>query len=156
MSFNPSSDDEKRAVVNPKDLRFIQPNIKSTFKNATHPSVIEAVSLIRKGELNPAVFGELTVHRDEQGVVWCKNNRRLYVLRMAGVSSVRIKFINNGFMVNKLKEADKNKLKDPAFMPKIRGEKSGGQSPLPPISFLLGVLGAVLFMHLNPIYIICY
>ncbi|GLJ08601.1 hypothetical protein SUGI_0092130 [Cryptomeria japonica] len=68
MAFNPSSDDEKRAVVNPKDLRFTQPDIKSTFKNAKHPSVIEAVSLIRKGELDPAVFGELKVHRDDKAL----------------------------------------------------------------------------------------
>ncbi|GLJ08599.1 hypothetical protein SUGI_0092110 [Cryptomeria japonica] len=159
------SSSEKLTSMNPKDLRFTQRSIKSTFSDDTYPSVRESVSLIQRGELDPAVYGELTVHRDEQGVVWCVNNRRLYVVRMAGVSSVRVKFNSNDYMARRIKEADKKMMNDPDFLPKIRGEKSGGPSPLPPISSqtetsmlggaplppissqqetsLLGVLGAV-------------
>ncbi|GLJ08605.1 hypothetical protein SUGI_0092210 [Cryptomeria japonica] len=141
------SSTEKHTSMNPKDLRFTQLDIGSTFTDRKYPSVTESVPLIQRGELDPAVYGELTVYRDEQGVVWCENNRRLYVLRMAGVPSVRVNFIKSGFTVNKLNE-DKKKVNDPAFMPKIRGEKSAGPSPSPPISSqtkisLLGVLGAV-------------
>ncbi|GLJ08598.1 hypothetical protein SUGI_0092100 [Cryptomeria japonica] len=138
------SSTEKRTSMNPDALRFTQLSIKSTFKDAKYPTVKESVSLIKRGKLDPAVYGELTVHRDKQGDVWCENNRRLYVLRKAEVHSVRVKFISNDFKSRILKEKDKKKMNDPDFMPKIRGEKfSRGESPLPPISFLLGVLGAV-------------
>ncbi|KAH9313126.1 hypothetical protein KI387_028161, partial [Taxus chinensis] len=118
---------KKREVMNPEQLRFTQPNIAPYFRNPTHPSVAhpsveETVTLIREGHLDPAVFGELTVHRDKEGVVWCEDNRRLYVLREAGIKSVKVKFNNNDF---KSRIQDKEKLNDPAFMPRIR---AGGTS----------------------------
>ncbi|GLJ08602.1 hypothetical protein SUGI_0092140 [Cryptomeria japonica] len=126
MAFNPSSEDEKRAVVNPKNLRFTQLDIAPSFTDPEHPKVKEAISLILRHQLDPAVFGELTVHRDKQlGVVWCESNRRLYVLRKAGVPSVRVKFVNNDYMSRRMKDADKITLNDPDFMPTIRGEPSG-------------------------------
>ncbi|KAH9313128.1 hypothetical protein KI387_028163 [Taxus chinensis] len=111
-------DCEKRAVMNPKELRFTQPDIAPYFRNPTLPSVEDAVTLIRQGRLDPAVFGDLTVHRDRDGVVWCENNRSLYVLRKAGIKSVKVKLINNDF---RSRCQDKTQLNDPAFMPSIRG-----------------------------------
>ncbi|KAH9291454.1 hypothetical protein KI387_043353, partial [Taxus chinensis] len=80
---------EKRAEMNPKQLRFTQPNIVPNFKNPTLPSVEDAATLMRQRRLDPAVFGELTVHKDKEGVVWCEKNCSLYALRAAGVPSVK-------------------------------------------------------------------
>ncbi|GLJ08610.1 hypothetical protein SUGI_0092270 [Cryptomeria japonica] len=145
MAFNPSSENEKRAVVNPKNLRFTQLDIAPSFTDPEHPKVIEAISLILRHQLDPAVFGELTVHRDKQlGVVWCENNRRLYVLRKAGIPSVRVKFVNNDYMSRRIKDADKITLNDPDFMPRIRGELSGVQTDQEQNeTSLLGVVGSV-------------
>ncbi|GLJ08627.1 hypothetical protein SUGI_0092560 [Cryptomeria japonica] len=132
MAFNTSSSSsaEKRAVVNPKDLRFTQPDIKSTFKDATYPTVKDTASLMQTGKLSSDVFGDLAVHKDKKGVMWCDNNRRLFALREAGVESVSVKFDGN----RSPQQAVKSKLKDPAFMPNIRGEASGFHIPSPPSS----------------------
>ncbi|KAH9313129.1 hypothetical protein KI387_028164, partial [Taxus chinensis] len=117
---------EKRAEMNPKQLRFTQPNIAPNFKNPTLPSVEDAANLIRQRRLDPAVFGELTVHKDKEGVVWCEKNRSLYALRAAGVPSVKVKLKNNDF---RSRCQDKKKLNDPDFKPRIRGGTSRDQIP---------------------------
>ncbi|GLJ08625.1 hypothetical protein SUGI_0092520 [Cryptomeria japonica] len=145
MAFNSFFEDEKPVVVNPKNLRFTQLDIGPSFADPECPKVKEAISLILRHQLDPAVFGDLTVHTDKEGVVWCENNRRLYVLRKAEVPSVRVKFVNNDYISRRIKEADKIKLNDPAFMPRIRGEPSGDQIPPPSTdqtgTSLLGVVG---------------
>ncbi|GLJ08604.1 hypothetical protein SUGI_0092180 [Cryptomeria japonica] len=46
MAFNPSSSDEKRVEMDPKDLRFTQLDIAPSFTDPEHPKVKEAISLI--------------------------------------------------------------------------------------------------------------
>ncbi|GLJ08616.1 hypothetical protein SUGI_0092380 [Cryptomeria japonica] len=57
MAFNNSYSSEKRYLANPKDLRFTQPDIKSTFTDPTHPTVRETASLIRR-DFVPRIRGE--------------------------------------------------------------------------------------------------
>ncbi|GLJ08618.1 hypothetical protein SUGI_0092420 [Cryptomeria japonica] len=130
MASNTTSSAEKRFLVNPKDLRFTQPDIKSTFKDATHPSVRDTASLIQRGQLSPHELGDLHVSIDEQGHMWCDNNRRLFAYKEAGVDSVPVVFEGTRRPQNSLK----SKLNDPDFMPRIRGQPSRVQIPPPPTS----------------------
>lgn len=124
---NTNSSAEKRAMVNPNDLRFTQPDIKSTFKDSTLPAVRETANLLRDGQLSPDALGPLHVSTDKHGRMWCDNNRRLFAHKEAAVDSVPIVFDGT----RRPKSCVKSTLDDPAFMPKIRGEGSGVQLPPP-------------------------
>ncbi|XP_057837000.2 uncharacterized protein LOC131047162 [Cryptomeria japonica] len=130
MAFNTTSSSEKRAMVNPKNLRFTQPNVKSTFTDPTHPSVRDTACLMQRGQLSPDALGSLHISTDKHGRIWCDNNRRLFAHKEAGVDSVPVVFDGN----RRPKNSVKSTLDDPGFMPRIRGESSGVQIPQPPTS----------------------
>ena len=84
--------------VDPKDLRFTQDSIGSNFqKPYRYLSLEEARENIERGVMKSEDFPPIGVYKDEQGMMWSKDNRRLWVFRKAGLTSVSIKLLNLSF-----------------------------------------------------------
>jgi len=108
--------------ADPKSLHFTQESIKGSFSKGPMSGVKlhDAVAEVKAGSSRPASSG-LQVHRGQNGELWCENNRSLYVARQAGVPSVDVKVNSNDFKSRRLGDTTKDKLKDPNFLPTIRG-----------------------------------
>lgn len=117
-----SSSSGNSSSVNPKDLRFTQKDINGFFsKSHSGVSVSDVVADIKAGNLDPSSLGPLDVHRGSDGEIWCENNRRLWAFRQAEVPSVDVKYKNNDSRSRCLDDKTKDKLRDPNYLPKIRG-----------------------------------
>nr|ABK21500.1 unknown [Picea sitchensis] len=111
---------ESSNCVNPKDMRFTHEDINSKFTDGV-TKLEDTVADIRAGSLDPKNLGPLDVHRGQNGEIWCENNRRLWVLRRAGVRSIEVKYKNNDFRSRSLGDQTREKLRDANFLPRIRG-----------------------------------
>ncbi|GLJ09091.1 hypothetical protein SUGI_0101660 [Cryptomeria japonica] len=81
--------------VSPKKLRFTQDSIKNTFKEPyEYQHIDDAVDQIGNKQLNPAVLMPLTVVH-HKSMLWSLDNRRLWVLRKAGVPTVKCKIFSS-------------------------------------------------------------
>ncbi|GLJ09101.1 hypothetical protein SUGI_0101800 [Cryptomeria japonica] len=84
------------AYVNPENLRFTQDSIENRLeKPYDYQRIHDAVDQIRSNQLNPGVFMPLTVV-DRMGRMWCLDNRRLWVLRKAGVPIMNVEWARCG------------------------------------------------------------
>jgi len=110
--------------ADPKSLHFTQESIKGSFRKGPMSGVKlhDAVAELKAGSSRPASSG-LQVHRGQNGELWCENNRSLYVARQAGVPSVNVKVNSNDFKSRRLGGTTKDKLRDPNFLPTIRGAR---------------------------------
>eukprot|EP01018_Ginkgo_biloba_P002885 Gb_14480 [translate_table: standard] len=106
--------------VNPNDLRFTQRSIANHFREPFDDVYLEeAREQIEMGLLDPSVFTPIEVYT-ENGIFWCKNNRRLWVFGMAGVNSIQIKlFFERDFKVPP--PPAKQEMARPDYFPKLRG-----------------------------------
>ncbi|GLJ14304.1 hypothetical protein SUGI_0230340 [Cryptomeria japonica] len=92
--------------VNPQEVRFSQDSISRKFTQDYSCSINEngRFSIISKpssvrvvcqqmemGLIKPSDFPAIEVYKDENGITWSNDNRRLWVFRKAGVTSVPAK-----------------------------------------------------------------
>eukprot|EP01018_Ginkgo_biloba_P002656 Gb_27209 [translate_table: standard] len=111
--------------VDPSDLRFTQPTIASHFSPPYGEDPLpDVLAKMKRGLINTSVFEPLLVHTDKDGIMRCENNRRLWVLRKAGVPSIKVKIRRNDFLSRSQKDEDIARMNDPDFFPKIRGVSS--------------------------------
>ncbi|GLJ08615.1 hypothetical protein SUGI_0092370 [Cryptomeria japonica] len=89
MAFNTTSSSEKRAMVNPKNLRFTQPNVKSTFTDPTHPSVRDTACLMQRGQLSPDALGSLHISTDKHGRIWHQEHEVHYKYSYEGHGALK-------------------------------------------------------------------
>eukprot|EP01018_Ginkgo_biloba_P002498 Gb_02988 [translate_table: standard] len=120
----------KYEYVDPKNLRFTQLTIARHFSPPHNEDELPVVVEKIKRGFDLSKFEPLEVHRDD-GITWCEDNRRLYVLRKAGVRRIKVKVKHNTFLS---RSQDRDKLRDPDFLPKMRGvESDADESTLPGI-----------------------
>ncbi|GLJ09108.1 hypothetical protein SUGI_0101980 [Cryptomeria japonica] len=118
--------------VCPENLRFTRDYIKKTFRKPyEYQRIDDAVDQIGNNELSPAVFTPLNVVQ-HKSVLWCLDNRRLWVLRKAGVPTVKVIFVLPNY--NRSSEKFFASLNDPLvrqysranYFPSVRGVRSVG------------------------------
>ncbi|GLJ09105.1 hypothetical protein SUGI_0101930 [Cryptomeria japonica] len=113
--------------VCPENLRFTQDSIKNTFKKPyEYQRIDDAVDQIRNNQLSPAVLMPLTVVH-HKSVLWSLDNRRLWVLRKAGVPTVKLILVPHSY--NRRSNEFFSSLNDPLvrryssanYFPRVRG-----------------------------------
>ncbi|GLJ09104.1 hypothetical protein SUGI_0101920 [Cryptomeria japonica] len=152
--------------VCPENLRFTQDSIKNKFKEPyEHQRIDVAVDQIGSEELNPEVLMPLTVVH-HKNVLWSLDNRRLWVLRKAGVPTVKVIWVPPNY--NRRSEEFFSSLSDPLlerkyssadYFPRVRGGlrfvdiNRSGAPPLPiplPLNHPTTVAGAAQASRTSP------
>ena len=76
------------AVLNPKDIHFMQ----SSIKNATGEfTVLENAEALKTGTLDPQVL-KMNVWEDASGKIWTLDHRRLAAFRLSGLEEAPIQW----------------------------------------------------------------
>nr|ADE76795.1 unknown [Picea sitchensis] len=108
--------------VDPKDLRFTQTSIGSKFQSPyRHIFVERARENIEKGLMKSDEFPPIEVYKDEQGIMWSKDNRRLWVFRKAGLTSVSVKLLDSPFSRMPPAGPEREEMAAQDYFPEVRG-----------------------------------
>ncbi|GLJ54584.1 hypothetical protein SUGI_1172490 [Cryptomeria japonica] len=94
--------DFEEVKVNPQQVRFSQDSISCNFRKRytidtifdiiPKPSSVRLVcQQMEKGLIKAFDFPPIEVYKDEDGIIWSNDNRRLWVFRNVGVTSVPTK-----------------------------------------------------------------
>ncbi|GLJ09099.1 hypothetical protein SUGI_0101780 [Cryptomeria japonica] len=128
ICFQNESQPKAQCNVCPDNLRFTQDSIKNRFKKPyEYQSIDETVDQIGNNQLSPAVLMPLRVVQ-HKSVLWSLDNRRLWVLRKAGVPTVKVIWVQKN--VNRRSEDFFSSLSDPLlerqyssadYFPHVRG-----------------------------------
>nr|ADE75904.1 unknown [Picea sitchensis] len=70
--------------------------------------------------MKPSEFPAIAVYEDEDGIKWSNNNRRLWVLRKAGVSLVRVKYTLKWFSKVPHPGRQRQKMARPDYFPEVK------------------------------------
>ena len=113
--------------VNPNDVRFTQRSIASHFSNEYERFTLEeAREKIQTGSMMASDFPPLQVCQDDNGTFWSKDNRRLWVFRMAGVTRAAVKLFRNMFFRMPPTGPQREEMSRRRYFPIVRG---GGAGP---------------------------
>ncbi|GLJ50330.1 hypothetical protein SUGI_1072220 [Cryptomeria japonica] len=84
--------DRESVKVRPNQLRFSQDSIADHFKlgNGKEFLLKDALSDLRSNRLKASDFPLIEVAKDENGVLWSNDNRRLWLFRKAQISTVEV------------------------------------------------------------------
>lgn len=77
--------------LNPKDIKFTQPNVSPNFKNGA--KVHDLVNDLRSGKISPNNIEPIRVVQKD-GVLWSLDNRRLFAYNLAGVQKIPVTVVS--------------------------------------------------------------
>ncbi|GLJ14302.1 hypothetical protein SUGI_0230320 [Cryptomeria japonica] len=122
--------------VNPQEVRFSQDSISRNFTQDYSYSINEngSFSIISKpsslrvvcqqmeeGVIKPCDFPAIEVYKDENGITWSNDNRRLWVFRKAGVTSVPAKLFSTPLFRAPPPPEKREKMASADYFPLVRG-----------------------------------
>eukprot|EP01018_Ginkgo_biloba_P037764 Gb_35121 [translate_table: standard] len=114
-------------VVCPDNLRFTQDSIACKFRPPyDQVRIDDAAERIQKGVLSASQFRMMNVVR-HNGILWCFDNRRLWVFRKAGVKSVTVNIAASDYcerselFFRNLDVGLEHCYSSPWFYPRVRG-----------------------------------
>eukprot|EP01018_Ginkgo_biloba_P000364 Gb_39760 [translate_table: standard] len=117
--------------VDPKDLRYTKKSIANHFRGGF--LLEEAQRQIQSGTKKPSDFPPVNVYKDEKGVMWSNDNRRLAVFQKANVPKIEAKVHSEPVYRAPTSPAIKAQMSSPSFAPRIRGEGSSAKSSPAPV-----------------------
>lgn len=116
-------------TVKPEDLRFTQDSIAIKFRSPYDDlRVKDAVEQIQKGILTAEEFTTMNVE-EHKGILWCLDNRRLWIFRKAQVQQVTVDIVSvaysersHMFFTNLNAELERQYSRSRFYHPRVRGK----------------------------------
>lgn len=110
--------------LDPNNLRFTQDSIaKNVHLKNKLISVEDARDRIMNGSLKADDFPPIQVYPEKpSGITWSKDNRRLWVFRKAGLTSISVKILDKPFpRIPDQGTTDREQWARPDYFPRVRG-----------------------------------
>jgi len=115
--------------ADPSDLRFTKSSIPSNFSKPYQDfSLVEALDEIQRGSMEPSDFPTISVYRDEKGIQWSKDNRRLWVFRKAGLTRIEVKYTSKWFSKVPPPGTQRHKMAKPDFFPAVKSDAENSET----------------------------
>ncbi|GLJ14300.1 hypothetical protein SUGI_0230290 [Cryptomeria japonica] len=112
--------------MNPQEVRFskdsISRNFTRTYVIIPKPSSLTVVlQQMEKGLIKASDFPPIEVYKDENGIIWSNDNRRSWVFRKAGLTSVPAKPSSTPLFRAPPPPEKREKMSRSEYFPVVRG-----------------------------------
>ncbi|GLJ14298.1 hypothetical protein SUGI_0230240 [Cryptomeria japonica] len=112
--------------VNRQEVRFSQDSISRNFTKSYEtipkPSSLTVVlQQMEKGLIKASDFPPIEVYKDENGIIWSNDNRKLWVFRKAGLTSVPAKLSSTPLFRAPPPPEKREKISCSEYFPVVRG-----------------------------------
>ncbi|GLJ14301.1 hypothetical protein SUGI_0230310 [Cryptomeria japonica] len=118
--------------VNPQEVRFSQDSISRNFRKrytidtifyiiSKQSSVRLVCEQMEKGHIKASDFPPVEVYKDEDGIIWSNDNRRLWVFGIAGLTSMPAKLSSTPLFRAPPPPEKREKMSRADYFPVVRG-----------------------------------